>query len=119
MATIRQSDFSIDHILNRAGASKCCDTNIGDLQKTLGSESYQQIADQPIFDWIYYTRYRPPKLPSKYMSELIYFSKAALVGIAETSGQQPTETSSSAKIYEIPPHVSEILRSFGRKIITV
>jgi hypothetical protein len=74
MVTIRQSDFSIDHILNRAGASKFCDRNSGALlqKAVVGCESYeQQIAEQPIFDWIYYTRYRPPKLPSKYKPHTI------------------------------------------------
>jgi hypothetical protein len=60
MISLRQSDFSIDHILNRAGEQndrflRNSDISFGNLQQM----------DQPIFDWIYYTRYRPPKLPSK------------------------------------------------------
>jgi hypothetical protein len=60
MISLRQSDFSIDHILNRAGEQNDRFLRNSDIS----FENLQQM-DQPIFDWIYYTRYRPPKLPSK------------------------------------------------------
>ncbi|XP_063704352.1 homeobox protein MSH-D [Culicoides brevitarsis] len=49
------SDFSIDHILNRAGKS---DNFLEKLEQK--SQNFEQT---PVFDWLYYTRYHPPRLP--------------------------------------------------------
>lgn len=62
----RVSDFSIDHILNRAG-EKCtcvrkCEATVVDSERQLEPE-----VAMPMFDWLQYTRYRPPKIPSKFL----------------------------------------------------
>ncbi|KAH8315187.1 hypothetical protein KR074_003341 [Drosophila pseudoananassae] len=78
------SDFSIDYILNRAG-DRYMGTNasLGVLQRLRGSLPFHPYAFQsakevkvrasppsapedgqlPIYDWLQYTRYHPPKLP--------------------------------------------------------
>ncbi|XP_058811415.1 homeobox protein MSX-1 [Topomyia yanbarensis] len=96
MAQSRQSDFSIEHILTKAGdkynrkrrrieETFSCSSNTSqshsDSDEPGVSEEDEQIvvdsldrADSahqasylqncmPSFDWLYYTRYRPPKLP--------------------------------------------------------
>ncbi|XP_055617924.1 homeobox protein ceh-28 [Toxorhynchites rutilus septentrionalis] len=94
MAQSRQSDFSIEHILTRAGEryekrrkveSFSCSSNTSQSHsdsdeqivseedeeivvdntphaESVGASSYLQNC-MPSFDWLYYTRYRPPKLP--------------------------------------------------------
>lgn len=69
--TVKQSDFSIDHILNRAGKKLQCDNN------KISSNFYRNCSEfngvdesgfsncAPMFSWLHYTRYRPPKLPSE------------------------------------------------------
>lgn len=68
----KQSDFSIDHILNKAGdGEKKCDNqrlNVKDFSELSGMNR-KMIADNndqymPMLNWLNYTRYRPPKLPS-------------------------------------------------------
>ena len=86
------SDFSIDYILNRAG-QQYIGTNAslsilqrikmnGNLQHLNQEQRHHPYADcaprndlehkmdtnfetLPMFDWLQYTRYHPPKLPSK------------------------------------------------------
>lgn len=73
---VKQSDFSIDHILNRAGnRNNKCDNLI--MNKNLLYHNYNTESNSsdesnsypnnftPMFSWLQYTRYRPPKLPSK------------------------------------------------------
>lgn len=71
---IRSSDFSIDHILNKAG-----NTNNVMMQQTIGrnfpnfnSKNLNAVFLRsettnftPILDWLHYTRYHPPRLPRK------------------------------------------------------
>lgn len=95
MAQTRQSDFSIEHILTKAGEkyekrrrldtfsclSNTSSHSHSDSDEPLGSEEDEEIVVDnvqksgcnhttgylqncvPSFDWLYYTRYRPPKLP--------------------------------------------------------
>ncbi|XP_055373717.1 homeobox protein MSX-1 [Condylostylus longicornis] len=55
---IKISDFSIDHILNRAGENFC-----GTNNSNINTCTNLMLRTAPIFDWLQYTRYRPPKLP--------------------------------------------------------
>lgn len=72
----KSSDFSIDHILNKAG--NICETKSNNLNTTmdLPNRSYNDTIDNkyllndlngypPILDWLHYTRYRPPRIPRK------------------------------------------------------
>lgn len=65
LTNLKQSDFSIDHILNRAGAGI---TN--SPEKYIQCPSYYNKNlnkfNSPSLDWLQYTRYHPPKLPSKF-----------------------------------------------------
>lgn len=82
---LKPSDFSIDHILNRAG--KCLDAKKpqskqhfhqpadGDLIYLNSSDDRLIFADTicesqslPIFNWLQYTRYRPPRPQSMYIT---------------------------------------------------
>lgn len=56
------SDFSIDHILNRAG-SKTCQNELNFNDKYRKKSQEYVMHDTPVFDWLYYTRYHPPRLP--------------------------------------------------------
>ena len=95
----KQSDFSIDHILNRAGENACsseCRLQTVNFYSTFNRHSYHHnhsncssssdhesdsnpmslishtryqhvdSSNVPMFSWLQYTRFRPPKLPSKY-----------------------------------------------------
>lgn len=69
---LKQSDFSIEHILTRAGEDnqKICYNEItrNFFQNQCKIPSEVQYSGQqciPMFNWLQYTRYRPPKLPSK------------------------------------------------------
>lgn len=74
---VKQSDFSIDHILNRAGTQNNmkCDNLIvnknlfhnyhNNAECTTSDESNNFTNCAPMLSWLQYTRYRPPKLPSK------------------------------------------------------
>ncbi|KAL5283774.1 hypothetical protein ACFFRR_006195 [Megaselia abdita] len=54
------SDFSIDYILNRAGVNSCI--TIPDRIKH-EDNSFEPINYRmPMFDWLQYTRYKPPRL---------------------------------------------------------
>lgn len=58
------SDFSIDYILNRAGMNSCL--TIPERIKR-EDNSFEPINyHMPMFDWLQYTRYKPPKLQSKF-----------------------------------------------------
>lgn len=72
---LQQSDFSIDHILNRAG--KWLETRNQQDQDQQYSKPFadgislfpDQISDSqslPIYNWLQYTRYRPPRSQSMY-----------------------------------------------------
>uniref|UniRef100_A0A182QCH2 Homeobox domain-containing protein n=1 Tax=Anopheles farauti TaxID=69004 RepID=A0A182QCH2_9DIPT len=112
VAPLRQSDFSIEHILTRAGeryskrrklsseassCRSCCTSSPGSehsdgaegedrLRDETGAEADEELEEEidvgqtgrpdagfmpavpgcggmPTFDWLYYTRYHPPKLP--------------------------------------------------------
>ncbi len=65
--TVKSSNFSIDHILNKAGEniSNCCkisETNV--LDERFTNKYSNELL--PMFSWLQYTRYRPPKLTRKY-----------------------------------------------------
>lgn len=73
---LKQSDFSIEHILTRAGEDnnpKICynefTNNFFQKQTLCKTIIEKQLSDRqcvvPMFNWLQYTRYRPPKLPSK------------------------------------------------------
>lgn len=76
------SDFSIDHILNRAGdrfvRSRKCDAYETNSSGSSGDESNgcegfyrggyvesERFMEIPAFDWLNYTRYNMPRLPRK------------------------------------------------------
>lgn len=65
LTNLKQSDFSIDHILNRAGAGIR-----NSPEKFIQCPSYYNKNlnkfNSPSLDWLQYTRYHPPKLPSKF-----------------------------------------------------
>lgn len=61
------SDFSIDHILNRAG-ERC--KRVEDCEEcpkidSQTMENFYKNQTPPQFDWLQNTRYRPPRLPRK------------------------------------------------------
>lgn len=58
----KTSDFSIDHILNRAGSR----------ERSKSDFLNERDVSMP-FPWLQCTRYSPPKIPRK----LVYFSKIA------------------------------------------
>lgn len=72
---LKVSDFSIDHILNKAGGNSVKQTNQNsildcDINSSNSSLNYEVFDKNycnytPILNWLNYTRYRPPKLPSK------------------------------------------------------
>lgn len=66
--TAKTSNFTIDHILNKAGETK------SDRYKVSGSSVLDENFSNkyrneflPMFSWLQYTRYRPPKLASKFV----------------------------------------------------
>lgn len=71
---LKQSDFSIDHILNKAGVKDTYNFCIADFSVhnkvggQYGAQSNHNVCNTfvPMLNWLQYTRYRPPKLPSKY-----------------------------------------------------
>lgn len=67
---VKQSDFSIDHILNRAGNRMQCDSNINsNIYRNCSGFNGEESGFSrctPMFSWLQYTRYRPPKLPSEW-----------------------------------------------------
>lgn len=65
LAVQKLSDFSIDHILNRAG-SRTAASHVEhqlNLVEKFGRKDQRFAHDAPVFDWLYYTRYHPPRLP--------------------------------------------------------
>lgn len=56
------SDFSIDHILNRAGPKNVMENHLNFIEK-LERKTQGFNHETPVFDWLYYTRYHPPRLP--------------------------------------------------------
>lgn len=68
------SDFSIDHILNKAGSS-VQKQSYNEIYHGNGADFYYKYANDrlgeeysdcsPILNWLQYTRYQPPRLPSK------------------------------------------------------
>lgn len=59
--TTQKSDFTIEHILNRAGESK------SDQVRRSGDGMVPVVA----FPWLQCTRYCPPKIPSKFQRSII------------------------------------------------
>lgn len=55
----RGSDFTIDHILNRAGRNRSCGGNSG------GSGGGERMLGVAALPWLQCTRYCPPRIPSK------------------------------------------------------
>ncbi|EAT45574.1 AAEL003158-PA, partial [Aedes aegypti] len=107
MAQTRQSDFSIEHILTKAGekyekrrrldtfsCSSSTSHSHSDSDEPLGvqkSESnhatgYLQNC-MPSFDWLYYTRYRPPKLPRPQKAGPVKRTPGRLPRVPFTPGQ--------------------------------
>lgn len=60
-AAKNHSDFSIDHILNRAGSSG---NTVNDDSNNCESPSSNE---ENSFSWLQCTRFCPPKIPSKYL----------------------------------------------------
>lgn len=66
---IKSSDFSIDHILNKAGSvlAKPRVTNeVFNIASTERIDRFlidNQNSFTPILNWLQYSRYRPPRLP--------------------------------------------------------
>lgn len=73
-ASSKQSDFSIDHILNRAGnVNLRCDTirpriNLSDECNEFKHNFTNECL--PMFSWLNYTRYKPPKFSSKFFAAI-------------------------------------------------
>lgn len=65
--TVKSSNFSIDHILNKAGEniSNCCKMSENNVLEESFSNKYSSEL-LPMFSWLQYTRYRPPKLTRKF-----------------------------------------------------
>ncbi|XP_029707577.2 homeobox protein MSX-1 [Aedes albopictus] len=119
MAQTRQSDFSIEHILTKAGEKYekrrrldtfSCSSNTSshshsDSDEPLGSEEDEEIVVDnvqksgcnhttgylqncvPSFDWLYYTRYRPPKLPRPQKAGPVKRTPGRLPRVPFTPGQ--------------------------------
>lgn len=86
------SDFSIDHILNRAGERFSRDRRSGQFEansirssgsssgeESNGCDSYdrnygysesERFMEIPAFDWLNYTRYNMPRIPRKFLKPL-------------------------------------------------
>lgn len=64
--TSTSSNFTIDHILNKAGENRSNICKLSD--KSVLENSLNKYANEflPMFSWLQYTRYRPPKLTSKF-----------------------------------------------------
>lgn len=91
---LKVSDFSIDHILNKAGGdnmkqpnqNSVFDCDINSSESRLKYEQSHEVFDKnycnytPILDWLNYTRYRPPKLPSKFS---FFYSYVREQGLAQ------------------------------------
>lgn len=65
--TSKSSNFTIDHILNKAGENrsnryKISDNNV--LEENFSNKYTNELL--PMFSWLQYTRYRPPKLTRKF-----------------------------------------------------
>lgn len=58
--------FSIDHILNHAGPKPnlpAPDSTISETKFDISDTMRRFLTPSPPFDWLYYTRYHPPRLP--------------------------------------------------------
>lgn len=53
----RQSDFSIDYLLNRAGSDTCRSAT-----ECYSCSGNNEKKSEPQLDWLHYTRYHPPKI---------------------------------------------------------
>lgn len=72
------SDFSIDHILNRAGdryryeisgGSSSGDESCDNFERNCGYVENERFMEIPTFDWLNYTRYNMPRLPRRLRRE--------------------------------------------------
>lgn len=91
------SDFSIDHILNRAGdrfvstkkyetismnssgsSSGDDESNSCDNYERIQYVESERFMEIPAFDWLSYTRYNMPRLPRKHLLEIRFY--ALLIG---------------------------------------
>lgn len=73
---VRSSNFSIDHILTKAGntsvmVQQSIERNFETLNNTNVNMNTRFVNSEmsftPILDWLHYTRYHPPRLPRKYI----------------------------------------------------
>lgn len=62
--TSKSSNFSIDHILNKAGENRYKVSDNSVLENHFSNKYTNDLL--PMFSWLQYTRYRPPKLTRKY-----------------------------------------------------
>uniref|UniRef100_A0A182W0L1 Homeobox domain-containing protein n=1 Tax=Anopheles minimus TaxID=112268 RepID=A0A182W0L1_9DIPT len=150
VAPLRQSDFSIEHILTRAGeryskrrkvasAPNCrnCCTNspgsdrsddgddVGRLRDETGTEADEELEEEidvgetarsdagflptgvpgcsmPTFDWLYYTRYHPPKLPRPQKSGPVKRTPGRLPRVPFT----PVQLSALEDAYKVSTYLS-------------
>lgn len=106
------SDFSIDHILNRAGdrfagrryevissgsssgdESNSCDNNF-ERSGYVESERFMEI---PAFDWLNYTRYNMPRLPRKlWLERFANLCDANWAKIDNRSAERPREANAGS-----------------------
>lgn len=71
---VRSSNFSIDHILNKAGnnsamVQQTVERNFDTLMNNKNVNAMfvkSETNYTPILDWLHYTRYHPPRLPREY-----------------------------------------------------
>ncbi|XP_049287635.1 homeobox protein engrailed-2b [Anopheles funestus] len=151
VAPLRQSDFSIEHILTRAGeryskrrklasSPNCrnCFTNspgsdrsdegdvddVGRLRDETGTEADEELDEEidvgqtvrsdsgflptapgcsmPTFDWLYYTRYHPPKLPRPQKSGPVKRTPGRLPRVPFT----PAQLSALEDAYKVSTYLS-------------
>lgn len=61
------SDFTIDHILHRAGSTSV-PSYVQKFEAFASDDSDNGVLTA--FPWLHCTRYRPPKIPSKYLATI-------------------------------------------------
>uniref|UniRef100_A0A182LVQ0 Homeobox domain-containing protein n=1 Tax=Anopheles culicifacies TaxID=139723 RepID=A0A182LVQ0_9DIPT len=150
VAPLRQSDFSIEHILTRAGeryskrrkvtnsapnCRNCCTSSpgsdrsddgedVGRLRDETGTEADEELEEEidvghsaradagflptapscsmPTFDWLYYTRYHPPKLPRPQKSGPVKRTPGRLPRVPFT----PAQLSALEDAYKVSTYLS-------------
>ncbi|XP_052890309.1 homeobox protein MSH-D [Anopheles moucheti] len=151
VAPLRQSDFSIEHILTRAGeryskrrklttspnCRTCCTNSpgsdrsdegdaddVGRMRDETGAEADEELDEEidvgqtvrsesgflptapgcsmPTFDWLYYTRYHPPKLPRPQKSGPVKRTPGRLPRVPFT----PAQLSALEDAYKVSTYLS-------------